>query len=224
MSRHIQRSLRSCKTNKTVIIRKTDIYRRSCRTYFQFRCQKTGIIDTCIDELVTVYKEVFSDTAAYKILEFDQRTFSETFSVSEGNQELYHEDKNKTYDVQRDVRKAIIQRLTEDEKGNSTGQDLDDTEDTSYDSNWPDDLKDNLFSYSWTGDYLYEYAARCAEEIGKIMMTAGKQELVDEIRAIYDLFKDSEASCQKIYEKLIEAISSYERKVTELYKSIKDDQ
>lgn len=183
-----------------------------------------GIIDTCIDELVTVYKEVFSDTAAYKILEFDQQTFSETFSVSEGNQELYHEDKNKTYDVQRDVRKAIIQRLTEDEKGNSTGQDLDNTEDTSYDSNWPDDLKDNLFSYSWTGDYLYEYAARCAEEIGKIMMTAGKQELVDEIRAIYDLFKDSEASCQKIYEKLIEAISSYERKVTELYKSIKDDQ
>ena len=177
------------------------------------------IMDTCIDELVIIYKEIFSDVAAFEILNFDIQTFSETFNVSEGSKSN-DDDGSKSYDIQRTVRQFIIERLNSNIPVKSGGQTFDNVEIAFNMENWPYSLADNLFSYCWTGKYLCQYAFTCAKEIQKRWKQSDAKDIIhcrEEIRNIYNLFKNETTSCYEIYEKLIEAISSYERKVTENY-------
>lgn len=162
------------------------------------------IIDSCIDELMQLFREVFSDVAAYVILDFDMETFSEVFNVSEGT------CTSDNSDYQRKARKQIIQRLEgttadpEEEDATMCHQNLL--------VNWPYSIKDKLYSYTWVGKYLWEYAEEAASAVKRQIRS--KSADVQLLQATYKLFTDNETSCNKIYEHIVHIIEEYSTEIS----------
>ena len=172
------------------------------------------IIDSCIDELIQVFREVFSDVAALIILEYDMPTFSEVFNVSEGDKSTGKAD------VQQTVRKWIIQRvrLYKNKKSIKAAPSPAIIPPQSI-SNWPHTLRDELFSYSWVGKYLEEYAYTCADAVEE--QTKKHTVETKAIQELYNIFSSSNASCNEIYDKMIHIISDYNSEVNEYYQKVK---
>ena len=168
------------------------------------------ILDSCISELMQIFREVFSDVAAFIILEYDINTFTEVFNVSEGNVS------NSENDIQRRVRKWIIRRLSgdTDEQLSRTSQDAADKIDL---SNWPSKIKNNLFTYCWVGKYLWDYASASANAI-KVQIKNNAPEK-DKVKELYDLFTSDNASCSFIYDKIVTIIKEYADDITAEYKA-----
>lgn len=171
-----------------------------------------NIIDGCIDELIQVFREVFSDVAALTILEYDMQTFSEVFNVSEG-------DKNSgKSDIQQTVRKWIIQKVLLYKKGDSV-KDASAPPNTPPQNllNWPHTLKDELFSYSWVGKYLKEYAYACADAVEE--QTKKHINETRSVQELYNIFSNSDTSCTDIYDKMVHVISDYNSEIDKDYKN-----
>ena len=191
-----------------------------------------GTLDTCIEELVSVYKEIFSDIAAYEILGFDLQAFSETFNVSEGHKTEY-DDGKKSYDIQRTVREQVMQERTNENQeivknwGNSSTKNGENSSTKNGENSstkngdcsvWPGALKEKLFSYRCVGEYLLEYASECAKMIRERWGTQRDlKEKREEIQTIYRLFENQGKSCEEIYDAIVGTISSYDKKITEMY-------
>lgn len=178
------------------------------------------IINSCISELIQVFREVFSDVAALEILNYDMQTFAEVFNVSEGNTSALYPAPNKTSendcrDIQCDVRIWIIQRLKEKKK-DSASPDLPLTEDNSllY-KEWPFSLKDEFFSFCWVGKYLEEYASVCSADIRKQLDKHEKE--FDEIQKIYNMFNTDDVPCNVIYKKMVSVIEDYNNSIAQEY-------
>lgn len=170
------------------------------------------IIDSCIDELIQVFREVFSDVAALTILKYDMPTFSEVFNVSEGDKSSGKSD------VQQTVRKWIIQRVLLYKKGDSV-KDVSASSNTLPQNifNWPHTLKDELFSYSWVGKYLEEYAFTCADAVEE-----QTKKHIDEtlsVQELYNIFSNSDTSCSDIYDKMVHVISDYNSEIDKDYEN-----
>lgn len=104
-------------------------------------------ITEVIDELIQVYREVFSDMAAFCLLQCNRKEFSEAFNVSEGK--LLLRDSHTT-DIQKRVRERIACKVFEPEAAA-----LEEKEEESL-SRQKNNSK-NIFSFCWTGDLLYKY-------------------------------------------------------------------
>ena len=69
---------------------------------------KLDTVEEAIEELVQVYREVFSDMAAFCLLQCNMKEFSEAFNVSEGK--LLTRD-NHAADIQKRVRERIVGKV-----------------------------------------------------------------------------------------------------------------
>lgn len=178
------------------------------------------IMDTCINELIQIFREVFSDVAALAILGYDYQTFSEVFNVSEGT--IANSDR----DVQRKVRELVIRKIMDtsrgeeqksnDHFGSSSDRDHDHKiqnagEDQGEIRPWPISLKDEFYTYCWTGEELMKYA----DESYKALLVQAERHSVDQeqIRDIYKMFTTDETSCSDIYEKIIDVIEEYNNEI-----------
>lgn len=178
-----------------------------------------SIIDSCIDELIQVFREVFSDVAALIILGYDMVTFSEVFNVSEG-EVLQPSDH---FDIQQAVRKWIIQRVLIHKKGDFSKSESFPAARSSSDislSTWPFSLKEELFSYTWVGKYLEKYACACADAVEEQRQKHLKETL--SVKELYHIFSNGQTSCDKIYDKMVRVISDYNLEIEKDYEQGKN--
>ena len=162
-------------------------------------------LDKTIHDLVQVYREIFSDIAAFCILKQEKegkvsedfyQDFSDTFQVSEG---VTDQGNNKT-DIQKRVRETICAAVFGRETNNKKEH---------QEQDW-----DNIFSYCWTGKYLQNYAVASREAIERRI----EQECVnerEEIYRLYNMFFSDDATCQEIYKEIIKKTIEYEQIVKE---------
>ena len=166
------------------------------------------IMDTCINELIQVFREVFSDVAALAILGYDYQTFSEVFNVSEGT------SVNSDRDVQRRVRELVIRKIMdsgrEEEKSNCQKV-QNEGKDQGEISPWPVSLKDELYTYCWTGEELMNYAEKSYQALLKQVEKHSTDR--DQIRGIYEMFTTDETSCSDIYNTIIDVIEEYNNEI-----------
>lgn len=166
------------------------------------------IMDTCINELIQVFREVFSDVAALAILGYDYQTFSEVFNVSEGT------SVNSDRDVQRRVRELVIRKIMdsgrEEEKSNCQKV-QNEGKDQGEISPWPVSLKDELYTYCWTGEELMNYAKKSYQALLKQVEKHSTDR--DQIRGIYEMFTTDETSCSDIYNTIIDVIEEYNNEI-----------
>lgn len=184
-----------------------------------------------IAELMRMYREIFSDVAAICILKCNKKTFDETFSVSEG---IIMQDDNdiNIIDV---VRKKLAEDIFFSQNCNQNdkqclkkqqGTSVQQTEsvvgeeggNNTVDIRWPQNLKDEIFSYIWVASDLMEYAKKCKEGIEKwITEDAEQKKLLNNIRNIYNLFADDSKDCCTIYSEIVEQIHKYTMEVNKAY-------
>ena len=186
------------------------------------------IIDSCINELTQVFREVFSDIAAWSILKYDSQTFLEVFNVSEGEK---ISESSGNFDVQRAVRIWIIEKVMsrKNNKAAESGfpehapQEKGNTVSAEYlMENWPYALKDELFSYSWAGKYLEEYAYACADAV-EAQREKHQKEADSVKKDLFKTFCTNDKSCSDIYAKMVRIIiSDYTSQVDSDYRHEQD--
>lgn len=162
------------------------------------------ILDTCISELVQLFREVFSDLAALAILEYDEETFSEVFNVSEGS--VSHSNG----DVQRSAREWIIRNILYPHIHPDAAETASPAETViRVSKEWPYSLVKNLFTYAKVGECLTDYAHICYKAIKKQVNTHRKEQ--EEVKAIYKMFSSNIESCSEIYRRIVNIIEDYNR-------------
>ena len=166
-------------------------------------CSSHYILDTCINELVQLFREVFSDLAALAILEYDRQTFSEVFNVSEG---IVSEAGG---DVQRSAREWVIQNILEPGIWQETKDGTESQPDESdyIPLEWPRSLTTELFTYARIGEYLMNYASECYKAL-KTQVNLHRKEQ-EAVYSVYKMFSSGDASCSEIYHNIIDIISDY---------------
>lgn len=170
------------------------------------------IINACIHELLQIFREIFSDVAALTIIKFTEfETFSEVFDVSEGN-------KQQDEEIQKKVREYIIRSLINGKAHDWTPPKTKASSNSSNSSDleWPYCLKDNLFTYSWVGKYLENYAFTCADSIKKNL--AKNSEIQKDVKELYMLFASTDFSCHDIYTRMLGTIESYTQEIADKFK------
>ena len=205
-----------------------DIYR--FQNYLNNRrkaLHNSGTIIYIISNLIKIYQEVFSDVAAYVILDFDYNEFEEAFSISEGIKIT-----NKT--LPQKLRENIIFSLSKGSdtllhKQISTHTPYSDIlSSKGYSGNEIDLLCVQLYNYNITQQHLYAYAYTCYTNL---QQNIDKNKL-QEPRSIYQLFtgKDlstkkekgkekDDSACKIIYDALLDKIIQYEKETDRLAES-----
>ena len=167
------------------------------------------VVDACIDELMLIYREIFSDVAAACILGYEGETFAEVFSVSEGNKynsAIDNKDSAKGYgDIQKKVREKILKDVFSEEADEKSVEKPDEV----YTA--PLNLRDELYTYQWVEIYLKKYAQKSKDDINAKIKE--RREELDKIRELYTLFADREATCDMIYNKIINIIIEYQKEI-----------
>lgn len=162
-----------------------------------------NILDTCITELVQLFREVFSDLAALAILDYDQETFSEVFNVSEGRVSALEED------VQHSAREWIIRDILNppDTLSDISEEEMQEEEEPNIPKNWPHSLTTELFTYARVGECLKKYAQECYKAIKKQVNHHKKEK--NAVQDIYEMFTSNKESCSEIYRKTVDIIEDY---------------
>lgn len=164
-----------------------------------------NILDTCINELVQLFREVFSDLAALAILEYDKETFSEVFNVSEGSVSTLDGD------VQHSARKWIIQDILNSEEASSTisKEEVRAEGASNIPDNWPHSLTTELLTYARVGKCLTKYAHECYTAVKRQVKIHKREQ--KKVQDIYKMFSSNKDSCSEIYRKTVSIIEDYIR-------------
>ena len=190
--------------------------------------QTSGVMERIISELISVYREVFSDLAAISILQCDKDTFTESYDVSEGTKD--------TRSVQQTVRDYIADMLfwkkdsdineqpqtgpvtQRPRKNNSVNFDPDKKDSITQ-------LYDNMYSYIWVRSELMEYARSCYTELMKRLENANQNRL-ESVREFFGLFSQCgqgedavPKTCSEIYDEMMKRIELYKEHTEEKYKN-----
>lgn len=168
-------------------------------------------IEEAIEELVQVYREVFSDMAAFCLLQCNMKEFSEAFNVSEGK--LLTRDNHAT-DIQKRVRERIVGKvffpedveMEEKEEENLLG---------------PKNSYKNIYSFCWTGELLYNYAKKSRETIEARIENF---EVKERLKEQYQMFTSEKYTCAEIYEKIMESVMEYEKEINAEYKADREQE
>lgn len=188
-----------------------------CQVYsFQKECDDncreiiaSGVFEKIIMQLITVYQEVFSDIAAYALLDFSADLFTKTFDVSEG---IEIEERQKQ--PQQHLRENIIKKMIAEEEKYA---DLDymvngDRDDLSADWTISQKLYYELFLYDEVQSSLFEYAKACYHEINEHFKEDGLKQKMAELRRLFDLLNE-EGLNQKIYDTVLDKMTEYKQEV-----------
>lgn len=160
----------------------------------------TGLVNFLVDDIITIYQEIYSDVVALEVLQCNYVFAEEAFGVSEGV--VYSDNSDAPQNI---IRKRIMGQFAKTNDavplayyGKAYAGDI-----TKY-------LKENLFSFNWLEDSLITYAQMCQAEL---QTRLGKnQEIkkeVEEIRKVYDCFIKDEISLGELYQIIIEKNNSY---------------
>lgn len=162
-------------------------------------------IEEAIEELVQVYREVFSDMAAFCLLQCNMKEFSEAFNVSEGK--LLSGD-NHTADIQKRVRERIAGRVFPEAEEKEEKEE--------WNLSGPKNNSKNIYSFCWTGELLYNYAKKSKEAIeARIENFKAKERLKEQ----YQMFTSEKYTCAELYEKIMESVMEYEKEINDEYEA-----
>lgn len=155
-----------------------------------------------------IYKEVFSDVAAYAILQLDVDKYEEAYRISEGRLVKGRED------APYEMRRKIIRCLTEGKiarqlSAETQGENKKETSRSVY-------IYKNMYAFNCTFDLLYDYAETCYRKLEKRLLEEEHEKQVQEIRDIYNMFYDQTESCESIYASIIKKIKEYTDGIEEL--------
>lgn len=167
-------------------------------------------IEEAIEELVQVYREVFSDMAAFCLLQCTMKEFSEAFNVSEGK--LLSGD-NHTADIQKRVRERIAGRVFPEavEKEEKEEWNLSDSKNNSK----------SIYSFCWTGELLYNYAKKSREAIEARIENF---EVTKRLKEQYQMFTSEKFTCEELYEKIMESVMEYEKEINDEYEADREQE
>ncbi|MGN1167805.1 MAG: hypothetical protein ACI4S2_15410 [Lachnospiraceae bacterium] len=179
-------------------------YIADVQRYLDLRCQillPSTDIPAIIDDLVLVYKEIFSDMVALTILQCGKDDYEEAFRVSEGTGDagvnsgamnvfrkyiagvvFFHED-----DVSKDKSKKTCEKDTN--KGKEQF------------------IRRHLFEYTWTEDWAKKYAKECCKQLKR--QIEKYPEKIADLRKAFQLFSSNIATCKEIYDTMNRWIREY---------------
>ena len=172
-----------------------------------------NIMTRMIDELITIYREVFSDAAALAILGFDTVYFQEAFDISEGRKDAYKDEARFL------IRENILNSLRQTDSRAEPAL-LSDPEitplmcstDLGENKIYPraEVILEYLYSYDSTQLYLKLYAEECYNQILKRMNSPIKEDYLRDIREIFQMFTGNiNCNGQQIYDRIMEQVNAY---------------
>lgn len=165
-----------------------------------------GILFSLIDELVTMYQEIFSDVEALEILQCKIEFLEESFYVSEGvKYSLDQEDAEPNL-----LRKRIIHKLTDKEYETKVVS----YNGVEYDGDICEYLRRNLYSFRWLELSLITYAEECRRNIRERMLSEETVlDKITELRYVYDKFTTEQISISELYKIIVEKNRCYTENV-----------
>lgn len=178
------------------------------------RLSNTGTFKVIVVDLLTVYKEVFSDIVAITVLNCDRDDYRNAFYISEGSNIFPNEG---ILPIDQEIRQNIMDKVMFQNKqpdGKQSG-DINEVFKTGYDT-WCDEddmLRAKLSQFVWVNDLLEKYARACRVKIQERLSDQKYSAVIDEIRQIYELFKDPASEYDQIYEKISICIAEYRKMV-----------
>lgn len=178
------------------------------------RLSNTGTFKVIVVDLLTVYKEVFSDIVAITVLNCDRDDYRNAFYISEGSNIFPNEG---ILPIDQEIRQNIMDEVMFQNKqpdGKQSG-DINEVFKTGYDT-WCDEddmLRAKLSQFVWVNDLLEKYARACRVKIQERLSDQKYSAVIDEIRQIYELFKEPASEYDQIYEKISICIAEYRKMV-----------
>lgn len=164
-------------------------------------------MESVINDLIVVYKEVFSDIAAYDILGCDERKFAEALTVSEGAGKGGDQCmKSREHRIRVRVLRNVAFSGKRDEETTVKKEVL---------KNDPiGEMYGDLYNYKWVQVRLVDYAKKVHEKLVEYLSEPGKQEEVIEIQETFQILNDSEGGLEKAYLVIEDKLKKYKENVT----------
>lgn len=178
-----------------------------------------GII---LSNLISIFKEIFSDTIAFALLQCDFKTYIESFDISEGGC-----IKKGNRNMQEYARKEISRELFTENSSKDVILKPELSREEKFKFDWPNEYHTIMYEYEWLKEILLKYAKNCKEKIKvKIESKNDLVKVTKDIRDSYCLFFrdksemhkiDKDEECLNIYNKINENIREYETSIREEY-------
>ncbi|MBD8925703.1 MAG: hypothetical protein EGR89_06915 [[Eubacterium] rectale] len=154
-------------------------------------------MDRVIEKLLTTFKEVYSDIAAYEILKFDFQNYRKAFSVSE-NIEISAENVS----PMQSIRELIMHKVIgESEEYHSAALELRDT----Y-------LEEQMFSYSYVQTELIKYAQGCHHKLYMNFINSEKHMKAEDISKAYTTLMDKDNN-KNLYDIVLSNVHIYKQNI-----------
>ena len=165
------------------------------------------IMEGVINDLIVVYKEVFSDIAAHEILGGTEEQFIEAFTVSEGARKGGDECmKSREHRIRVKVLRNVVFSGKSYEETTMKKEVL---------KNDPSgEMYGDLYHYKWVQTWLINYAKRVQENLAEYLSQQGKSDEVKEIRKTFQILSDKESGLEKVYLGIEDKIKDYKENVT----------
>ncbi len=165
----------------------------------------SGALILIVEQLIGVYREVFSDMAANAILACSREEFHEAFCVSEGMSEAYV---SKT--VQQRIRESVVEKVVF-RRGQSgqAGEKESGGKKIPYGGFSKELYIENFENYVWIREHLEQYAEECYEKLRKHLQWGESRKKVARVREIYAMFTSGSYSCDRIYREMNACIAAY---------------
>lgn len=165
------------------------------------------IMEDVIKDLIVVYKEVFSDIAAYEILDCTEEQFIEAFTVSEGARKGGDGCmKSREHRIRVKVLRNVVFSGKSYEETTMKKEVL---------KNDPSgEMYGDLYHYKWVQTWLINYAKRVQEKLAEYLSQQGKSDEVKEIRKTFQILSDKESGLEKVYLVIEDKIKDYKENVT----------
>lgn len=172
----------------------------------------SGVIRGMIHRLSYMYREVFSDVAAYEILQFDSATYKEAFCISDGRKTA-----QEAVETEQKVREYVVSYLT-GEPMQEEGVPAADREFLcKKQEELPKMLFDNLFLFDCTLTLLTKYVDESRIKVKEFIDSGERESIVREIRDLFRLFSEEQKlSCEDIYREIQSGNSRYKKEVMRL--------
>lgn len=171
--------------------------------------------------LSSLYKEAFSDTAAYTILEFDFSTFQEAFCISEGK-DLNQSNSQAIQIIRETMMETLLENLTPKDYSEKLEEEA---KAFGFQGNNTDvgtqkiyrRIIDHLYDYDCTRENLYNYMYTCKTEMEKHFDSVSQIKMnVKKFFSIFSNLKNTGIKGIEIYREIEKQNVDYRKYVDEL--------
>ena len=183
----------------------------------------SGAARKLVYELSHLYKEIFSDVAAYMILDFAPNIFQDAFKISEGNT-LSRRAANPHETMRIDIIKYLCDQrenaedlfgIYEREQMKRCKRKVNGTCDI-YTR-----IAEQFYYYDVTKSFILMYVNLCKQSIEKLFERDGKKTERDEVKKLFELFCDSRRGADRTnkdrcFEIIQEKIDEYVKTISEI--------